>query len=272
VVISIIAVLISILLPVLSAARETANIAYCSSNLGTLSKTAGMYMDDEGKPTQPWHLGADYPGLSIGYVSEYVFGGFQHSTPNPDNAGADTFQIPTRLRPYNKYIAPGVGGRAPIKTYVCPSDKSWYTPSVGEQIDPSVPPPDAYASWMVNGNSFAINWYWLEGPPWWGGDYGNLPYYSAAGEQMLARKVGGEAASFALFYEVSMNYFMYDARPRNGLFGNSAIQGLGPGWHRKHSSYTIGYLDGHAEFRFIDTRFTDDSGFNTWPSLRPGEY
>jgi len=276
VVISIVAVLISILLPVLSAAKETANIAYCAANLGTLSKTAALYMDDEGKRVQPWHLGRDFPGSAINTVSEYVYGGFQTSTPYPDPKyrTTDSYEIPTRLRPYNKYVAPGTDGRAVIKSYVCPSDKSWSTPLVGEHQFEDVPPPDAYSSWMVNGNSFAINWYWLEGPPWWGAGgagYGDLAYYSAAGEQMLARKVGGDAASFALFYEGAMNFFMYEARPRSGILGNSTIQEHGPGWHRKHSSYTIGFLDGHAEFRFIDTRFTDDAGFNTWPTLRPGE-
>lgn len=273
-VISIIAILISILLPALSAAKETANIAYCTSNLGTLGKVATMYMNDEGKLTQPWHLGFGFAGINVGRISEYIFGGFRHATPNPESGSADTFLIPTRLRPYNKYIAPGVDGDSIIKTYVCPSDKTWDTPVVHEPPNPDYPPPDAYSSWMVNGNSFAINWYWLEGPPWGpdGDGYRDLTYYSSAGEQMLARKVGGEAASFGLFFENTMNYYMYAARPRSGAFGASVIQEQGPGWHRKYSSYSVGYLDGHADFRFIDTRFTDDAGFNAWPTLRKGEY
>ena len=65
-----------------------------------------------------------------------------------------------------------------------------------------------------------------------------------------------------------MNYFMYDARPRNGHYGASALQYLGPGWHRKWSTYSLGYLDGHAEFRYVDTRFSDDTGFDIWPTIR----
>ncbi|RIK66319.1 MAG: hypothetical protein DCC65_10120 [Planctomycetota bacterium] len=268
VVIAIIAVLISVLLPALSAARETANLAYCMSNLGTLSKTAAMYMDDEGKRTQPWYA-VPFGQYGINVVSEYTFGGFQHATPNPEYPNSDTRLVPTKRRPYNKYIAPGIDGQQVVRTYVCPSDKTWYTPLVGEQPDPSVPAPDAYSSWQVNGNSFAINWYWLQGPPWNGEEswYGDLGSMSSCGEDMLARKVGGEAAKFVLFAEGSMNYFMYDARPRSGLYGESIIQSLGPGWHRKWSSYAVGFLDGHSEFRYIDTRFSDDTGFDIWPTI-----
>lgn len=270
-VIAIIAVLIALLLPALSAAKETANIAQCMSNLGTLTKTANMYMDDVGKRTQPWYVAKFGEFGGIGTVSEYSYGGFRHSRPNPDPrfAHLDTFLLPTRLRPYNNYIAPGCGDGVPIKAYLCPSDKSWTTPLVGDQLSENFPPPDAFASWEVNGNSFAINWYWLQAPPWYGEEswYADLDSFSRAGEEMLRRKVGGEAAKFALFTESCMNYFMYDARPRSGLYGDSLLQLEGPGWHRKWATYDIGYLDGHAEFRRIDTRFSDDTGFDTWPTF-----
>jgi prepilin-type N-terminal cleavage/methylation domain-containing protein len=269
--IAIIAVLISLLLPALGGARETANIAYCLSNLSTLGKTAMMYMDDVGKPTQPWYV-ARFGYLDIGTVSEYSYGGFRHYQPNPDPrfSHLDTFLLPTGVRPYNKYIAPGHGEGSPIKTYICPSDKSWTTPLVGDQLPEDVPSEDAFSSWEVNGNSFAINWYWMQGPPWYGEEswYSNIDAFSRAGEEMLTRKVGGEAAKFVLFTESCMNYFMYDARPRNGEYGESALQSFGRGWHKKWNTYSVGYLDGHAEFRRVDTRYSDDTGFDIWPTLR----
>jgi prepilin-type N-terminal cleavage/methylation domain-containing protein len=209
--IAIIAVLISLLLPALSGAKETANVAYCMSNLGTLCQTAGMYMDDVEKRTQPWYV-ARFGYLGISTVSEYSFGGYRHSRPNPDPrfAKLDTFLLPTSQRPYNKYIAPGASESSPIKSYICPSDKSRTTPLVGDQLPENFPPPDAFASWEVNGNSFAINWYWLQASPWYGDDaiYADLDSYSRAGEEMLTRKVGGEAAKFVLFTESCMNYYM----------------------------------------------------------------
>ncbi len=265
VVIAIIAVLIAILLPALSSARETANVAYCLNNLGTLGKTASMYMDDEGKLVQPWYL--NISGITPTVVSEYVYGGFQSEKPNPDYGALDAYLIPTRARPYNKYLAPGMMGRAPVRCYICPSDKTYLTPLVGTLQDPAETNPYSYPSWQVNGNSYAINWYWLEAPPWYGGSwYSSLEGFTLSGSQMLRKKVGGEAARFVMFMESGMNIYMYDARPPSGLYGESILQRLGVGWHGKLSTYSMGFLDGHAENRFVDTRFTSDPGYNIWPT------
>jgi prepilin-type N-terminal cleavage/methylation domain-containing protein len=266
VVISIIAVLISVLLPALSAAKEAAAVALCESNLRELVKTANLYMDDEGKPTQPWYL--EIPNLSPrpSYVSEYIYGGFQHSRENPLYPNSDTFVTPTNLRPYNKYIAPGITTKTVIKSYTDPSDKKDNTPLVG------APEPaegaEAYPSWTVNGNSYALNWYWLNSPPWYGEDamYGDLQFFSQAGTDMLRLKVGGEAGKFVLFMENAMDGFAYDARPADGMYGVSQLQELGAGTHRKRSTYAMGFIDGHADYRFVDTRYTSDSFYDIWPS------
>ena len=263
VVISIIAVLISVLLPALGAAREAANIAKCSANLKTVSATAGMYMDDEGKPTQPWHLGGAW---NEGILSEFIYGGYQTTTPQPDEgSNPDWMIVPTANRPYNKYIAPGVTGTAPLKSYVCPSDNSNTTPRVGSATE--VLTEDVYATWQIYGNSYPINWYWNEGM---GGDY-SLPSMDANGKLMLVLKVGGAASTFVIFMENTMNSYMYDALPNASSCPESPLQTLGVGWHRKFSKYTMGFLDGHVEYRFIDTRFTRNEGYNTWPErITPG--
>lgn len=271
VVIAIIAIIIAILLPALSGAREAANVAYDLANLGKLNETTSMYINDAAVPNLPWYV-ADFGFRGINTVTEYSWGGFQHTIPNPDPRFSmpDTMLLKTSERPYNKYIAKGVDGTAPIKSYICPSDKTWITPLVGSSLPPGLPNPDAYSSWQVQGNSYAINWYWLQGPPWNGepGWYDSIASFSQAGQEMLSRKLGGEAAKFVVFTESCMNYFMYDARPRSGNYGVSELQYLGPGWHRKWSTYSLGFLDGHAEFRYVDTRFSDDTGFDIWPTIR----
>lgn len=269
VVISIIAVLISVLLPALSAAREAANVGKCMSDLKVISVTASMYMDDEGEPVQPWHYGFDTGYGSVNLVSEHVYGGFRVTTPHPEyGLNTDMAVIPTHARPYNKYISPGCGAStAPIKSYICPSDKSYSTPNVNEPcVKPEV---DAsYSAWQLNGTSYPINWYWFEGPPWWNDpdrNYGNIAQMTSAGKEMLRLKVGGAAARFVIFMENTMNSYMLDARPRDGSLGVSCQEELGIGWHRKYSKYTMAMLDGHAEYRFIDTRYSNGEGYDIWP-------
>ena len=62
-----------------------------------------------------------------------------------------------------------------------------------------------------------------------------------------------------------MNSYMLDARPPDGSDGESCLQALGDGWHGKFSKYAMVMLDGHAEYRFIDTRFCRGAGYDTWP-------
>ncbi len=262
VVIAIIAVLISILLPALSLAKENANVAYCVANLRTLTITAQNYMEDEGDLVLPWHLGFQYENIGAMFASEYIYGGFQHTDENPQYQNTDTHLFPTRARPFNKYIAPGREGKDPIWKYVCKSDKTYATPLTGSSQP--IPPPDAYSSWMVNGNSYAINWYWAESPPWNGsGSVYDINNMTAAGRELLKKKVGGSASRWVLFTEAAMNGYMYDARPIGGP-GVSGLQELGMGWHRKRSTYAMGYLDGHAAYAFVDTRFTNGPNHQTW--------
>lgn len=266
VVIAIMTILIAILVPSLSSGRDTANTSKCLANLRELGVTAGYYMDDEGQPTQPWHLGWHTTFGDVNLISEHVYGGFKTDVPHPEwDTDTDMYVIPTFARPYNKYIAPGIN-RGPIASYVCPSDKNNTTPNVN---DPCRPPAldDHYSAWVVNGTSYAINWYWFEGPPWYGQTewYGDLDKMSAAGAAMLRLKVGGAASRFVLFMENGMNSYMLDARPPDGSLGTSCQEKLGVGWHHKFSKYAMGMIDGHAEYRYIDTRFTWDEGYTIWP-------
>jgi len=262
VVIAIIATLISILLPALAAAKENASIAKCLANLNTISGTAGMYMDDEGRAALPWHLGFRYGSLTCNVVSEFIYGGYQTSTQHPEYPNGDWYNYPTELRPFNKYIAPGMTGRTMVKSYFCPSDKSNTTPMIGSQTEPVTE--DRWGSFEVNGSSYPINWYWNEA--YGGNDYGDIGTYDLIGARMLSKKVGGAASRFIIFMENTMNSYMMDARPRASS-EQSPLERLGMGWHRKFSKYSMAFLDGHAEYRFIDTRYTDHTGATSWPEM-----
>ena len=284
VVIAIIAVLLAILLPSLSEAKERANIIHCSNNLKEIATASSYYTNDENSLVMPWHMGFP-PGAS--YCTEFVYGGFKPEQSDPQSGynsfTFDTAIYPIEARPFNKYLASGKvsvnsgPGGDNIGNYICKSDKSNTTPLVGAT---NIPITEGLPSWKVNGNSYAINWYWLEGPPWNGNNSyysGGTPapippgtpngapwYFSRAGEQMLARKVGGPASRFVLFMENTMNSYMLNARPPDGSAGVSSLQKLGVGWHKKFTHYNMSFMDGHAEFRRIDTRYTRDNTYNTW--------
>jgi prepilin-type N-terminal cleavage/methylation domain-containing protein/prepilin-type processing-associated H-X9-DG protein len=265
VVLAISSLVIAILLPSLSSARESANIAVCLTNLREVGAAAGNYIEDVGFPTQPWHLGFDYPGADIDTVSEFVYGGFQSQKVHPLLGDKmDARKVHTNDRPFNRYIAPGLC-EGPVEAYVCPSDDFTATTRIETPCSP--PLVTNTPSWSINGNSYAMNWNWLDSPPW----SSKLAYYkelknmSAAGREMLRLKVGGSASRFVLFMEGPMNAYLQDAKPPNGSSGQSCQTRLGTGWHGGYSRYTIGFFDGHAEYRFIDTRFSRGQGYETWP-------
>jgi prepilin-type N-terminal cleavage/methylation domain-containing protein/prepilin-type processing-associated H-X9-DG protein len=95
VVIGIIAILISLLLPALNAAREQANRVKCSSNLRQVGMSIRMFADDHkgrvpyGQAT-PWTSGADWWGLWM-YEKDYC------SLCDQYGATRDIFVCPSRL-------------------------------------------------------------------------------------------------------------------------------------------------------------------------------
>jgi len=177
----------------------------------------------------------------------------------------DVRRILTHLRPFNKYIAPGFC-QGPIATYICPSDQSVVTPSPETPCSPPLVRENR-SSWSSNGNSYAINWNWLESEPWSSkrAISQDVSTIFAAGSEMLNLKVGGAASEFILFMENPMNAYLQEARPSDGSLGESCLPDLATGWHKKISKYSAAYLDGHAAYRFYDTRYTSGPGYDIWP-------
>jgi hypothetical protein len=264
--------LIAIVYPVMATARKATQVQQCIFNLREIGTASHFYVKDNDPtgrgsvPTQPWHLGFDFrcgqpPSYPYSYATEYVYGGFRTSLDHPYFPSSDVYSIPTECRPYNKYIAPGLAGRFPIKNWICPADDSLAWPLIGAPGGlPAVE--SSLSSWEVNGNSYAINWYWGTGSPMPDWD---LPCMSRYGSAMLAAKSGASASEFVLFMEGMMSAYMMDAHPPDGSQGQSELQTLGMGWHGKRSYYSVAYYDGHAEYRFFDTRYTSGAGWDIWP-------
>lgn len=138
VVIAIIGLLMSILLPALSTARERARRIKCAANLHQIALAWTMYMDHEAKGIFPWYQ------LNI----HWFYGG-----------KVDVAEFPQVLnpRPLNRYVGADPYGNSAVDVFHCPSDRGarytgpspWYRPSTYDYYGNSYP---------TNGVFFAHPW------------------------------------------------------------------------------------------------------------------
>ena len=194
VVVAIIALLISILLPSLAAAKEQAKAAKCLSNLRSIGQAgAGYLLDGKGaKSDLPWSLPNGYmvdgQAVSFQIYTECIYGGNRPNKTNQDwqifvgsgtpndginPNGLDVYKIRPKARPLNRYISTSVTWDAePItrgptglppaeqnEIFLCPSDSHPILPFVGANnpIPEAVQFLRAFDFW---GTSYPINWYW----------------------------------------------------------------------------------------------------------------
>lgn len=306
VVVAIIGLLLSILLPSLSKAREQGRIAVCLSNMRSIAQAASSYYIDEGDMlfAVPFGGFAGHSGWNI--ITELVWGGGvpdrtrRQYNQVRDLFGAanplqsDVYFIPPEDRPLNKYLYPDWSEATRVKgnperfqvaykppgTFQCPSDSHAFVPMAGAGGDQTDIETDTiFKSWVWWGTSYAINWYWpyyyMQAPP------GDAPPYNGSftriiggdrrtpglGSVLLREKEAKGASEFVLFYEEAMNYMMEAAAPRGAPGLFNQERRFGkPGWHKQIDHYTAAFFDGHAAYRKFDTRYTDGPGWTTWPN------
>ncbi len=196
VVVAIIALLISILLPSLSRAKEQAKIAVCLSNERNMGQAANQYRLEDPSNDFPWSLprtpnriaGRAY---TFGLFTECSYGGGMPDRTGteatalfvgrgaqpytPLNPVSDVYQVPPRYRPLNKYIAPTVSwdnanrdrniDRQQIPAdipgfFQCPSDNTPWLPDAGGANPANIDLEVAEPMWKWWGTSYPINWYW----------------------------------------------------------------------------------------------------------------
>lgn len=251
VVISIIAILISVLLPALGQAREQGKMVKCLANLREIGNGLNMYRDDE-EGQIPWI----HPYAGAGFISQFVFGGFIAPQPDPVfGTNIDYMKWKAEERPLNKYVAPGVAGNDVIESYICPGDRTRGFGTIGSAPDYTVDPNDWQSSWKAAGNSYAINWWWMH--YYRPGGFGTVQMKQYS-DKMLHELVGGKASSFGVIYESFCHQIFQDATATGGGFRVK-------GWHRKYSNHSILFLDGHSEYRYMDTRYPFGVGWRIWP-------
>ena len=272
VVVSIIALLISILLPSLQRAREQAKLTVCLANLSSVDKVLLIYLFDLNQ--LPIYTTVNGSGQTIGWAS-WTYGGWSGSNRAwwESHGGAYT-NVQTSERPLTVYalkgghiadeedIAPeGEDPRlwpteeAPV--YKCPSDRrsaqwNWNEDTYGDQ---------AVSAYNDMGTSYQMNW------AWWPQTHDSLPgnqipqgedewsyRASVLGVKLWLGQMSRQGARFVSMLEdpaefgVNVNLGAYGP-PADTLAG---IQTMG--FHGRFSRHVAAYLDGHVAYKLMDTR------------------
>jgi type II secretory pathway pseudopilin PulG len=238
--IGLLALVVPLALPVLRDAGEQARIDQCLSNLHRTMRAANMYI-------------ADYDGsfplqLNPSAVCSWGYGG----QTTDDYWVGEPFYIPVTQRPLNPYLLGArvqpdlmngnqVVHRTPIPMLQCPSDRSSHQRSFGWSGDGASP----ISCYNDVGTSYQFNLHALFDVSWWGdsdpwtppGDWNDLTRVLI--HDVLTR----QAATFTLLIEDPMDW---------GLASSNRIVTVGN--HAEFGKHSCGYLDGHGDYLYRDTR------------------
>ncbi|MCG8407480.1 MAG: type II secretion system GspH family protein [Phycisphaerales bacterium] len=229
VVIAIIAVLISILLPALSAAKCEGSKAKCLGNLRSLIQAGHTYANDDLKEILgPVHrVGVCYRG--DGYA-EYGGGPGTHPGSNWEQ------DFDPRTRPFNRYFYGGndlnpntaPGDQGVFREFLCPgNDFGW------QKINAPTPPTHTEVPYFeTHGTSYRMNSMPIMG--------GGLPdrQIGIVGRPITRIPDTGTTVAF-------MDMRAYQAVGTNGRVFGSFFTDL-VGFHCKTNKYNLAYCDGHA--------------------------
>ena len=287
VVIAIIALLISILLPALQAARNEGTKTACLSNLKEIMRGNMMYDNDNGDTRRvPWYFlkrqnnrmvpaygTVDGMYSEVAVLTPWVFGGFR-APRSIDSFGPlgqpDSSIYPANYRPLNKYIDPTAAcdasdpddrGKDVINLFKCPGDRFNRVDIIGESS--TFVDEDTYPAYDTNGSSFTLNTRWLQG--YFGRNFTaniNNPGDNADSAGRIARGTVGDAASrFVQWSEIGFYSSNHDAAEKVE-WGTTGPQRFG--WHRRFSFWSVCFADGHAAHGYYDTRQTYGLNGTIW--------
>ncbi len=254
VVVAIIALLISILLPSLRDAREQAKVAKCLANYRQLTTTAVQYFldyEDNFPFVAPKQIG---PNGQINGVCSWAYAG-KTSHRHWRDSGQEYAYITVAERPFNAYLMggklpsdiplqDGTLKRAEIPVVACPSDNwshQFYTNWGSGEVTAS----DEMSAYDDVGITYQYNLHAMEDVNW----IGDTDPWTKPGDWA---QIGHELVRNVLVKQ-SATYVMFLEDPMDASYASSA-RTPEMGYHGKFSRYSAGYLDGHADYKFFDTR------------------
>jgi prepilin-type N-terminal cleavage/methylation domain-containing protein len=256
VVVAIIALLISILLPSLRDAREQAKVAKCLAHYRQLTTVTVAYFldyDDHFPFVAPKQIDPDTGDLSG--VCSWAYGG-KTSHQHWRDSGQEAFYITIEERPFNVYLmggklptdlafSDGTIRRAEVPVLGCPSDRSshqFYTNWQSGVVTAS----EEMGCYDDCGTSYQYNLHAMMNVTWPGDLYG--PFrppitYIDIGRDLVRNVLAKQSSTYVMFME----------DPMDASFASSArVPEMG--YHGKFSRFSVGFLDGHAEYKKMDTR------------------
>ncbi len=263
VVMSIIALLVSILLPGLSSARQMAKRAQCMSNLRQVAIAMSGYVIEYSS----FPILLTQSGSGIGW-STWTYGGWGGRNRQYWQAQAGgMWNIPTEQRPLSAYMLlppnadPGKESRGPdnvwgtaddryieMKMFECPND---YGSRQGQFWDNAlIQDASRMTGYDDVGTSYHMNMAWFFTYPM--NDNVNWPFRKRveAGQELWRRKLTQDASRFLTVYEDP-----FDRGINHGGTGSTPPTGsLIMGFHRQYSKHVVGFLDGHVEYIRANTK------------------
>lgn len=271
VVIAIIALLVSVLLPALSQSREQAKCVICMSNMRQIGQAILCYLGD-GNVNLPWTLTSGYNarGNLEGYrnpetgeltiSSSYSWGGMMAPRPRQGDRMLDCVNAYAEDRPLNKFLAPGITGNGTVQSVMCPGDRSSVSPVVWrpteDPVEESVLP-----SHQAYGNSFSINWAFLDEPTQFRRPL-SLQQLFKGGQEGVAKNSNGAAGSeWVIMWENQADQLLAGAQ-------QYGLGKVGKGWHRRFSYHTFLFMDGHVAHQYYNTTYCRGPGWRTWRSWK----
>ncbi|MCH7721409.1 MAG: hypothetical protein IH988_10560, partial [Planctomycetes bacterium] len=264
-----IALLISILLPSLSRAREQAKLTVCLANIRGVGTSFVQYLLDFN--TIPLFATSNNSWCS------WAFGGWSGSNRDyweNDPGGYPLYNIPTDQRPLSIYMTsagmtPEIDRITPTEEmpmFKCPSDRisaQWQWGVFGDTGE-------AISAYDDVGTSFQMNFHFTDQEQFQECPEGISPpcedyLIGVLGSQLYLGQMDRHAARFIALMEDPCDWGLGAYGEFGG--GGGGIQMMG--FHGRFSKHVTFRMDGHAEYRLMDTRHYHDSKPNP-PGPRHG--